>query len=58
MAYLSQVTLPNNAVYNLKDSRVYSVDKIFDFIVSGNKVYGLGFYKDNPENVRLFEIWK
>ena len=43
-------------IYDLKNDKTYEVNKIFDFNISNSKIYGLGFYRDNPKNTRLYEI--
>ncbi len=47
----------NLLVYNLESKNIQKVSKIFDFVYDDNKLYGLGYYKDNLENVRLYELY-
>lgn len=44
-------------IYNLDNKQKQEIKGIFDYCITKNKIYGLGTYKDNLENVRLYEIW-
>lgn len=46
----------NLSIYNIKNDKIQKVKKVFNYIIT-DKVYGLGFYGDSINNVRLYEIW-
>lgn len=44
-------------LYDLENKQKQEIKGIFDYCITKNKIYGLGTYKNNLENVRLYEIW-
>lgn len=43
-------------IYDLELKEFQTIDDIFDFNLDGEDLYGLGYYRDNPRTVRLYEI--
>ena len=44
-------------IYDLKTKNTQKINKIFEFDVNDKTIYALGYYQDNPENVRLYEVY-
>ena len=47
----------NLMIYDLKTKNTQKINKIFEFDVNDKTIYALGYYQDNPENVRLYEVY-
>lgn len=44
-------------IYDLENKKSQEIKGIFDYCITKKGIYGLGAYKDNLKNVRLYEIW-
>lgn len=44
-------------IYDLKNNKKQEIKGIFDYCITKKTIYGLGTYKNNLKNVRLYEIW-
>lgn len=44
-------------IYDLENKRKSEIESIFDFEIDGKNIYGLGYYKDELKNVRLYDIY-
>lgn len=44
-------------IYDLENNKKQEIKGIFDYCITKKNIYGLGTYKNNLNNVRLYEIW-
>lgn len=47
----------NLMVYDLSNKNTQKISNIFEFDVNDKTIYALGYYKNNKESVRLYEVY-